>query len=207
MLVCGFNAGTQENWLITQHISRRLTSGTLFDRLSVRIEYQFTSCYLTRNCRQSLDVYKWETSTIDSVAARKTGNYTRVGQISSGSAVGTVQTNSTLDIEFTTEETGLYLALLDRGTCVLIQHILVFYDGIVCPGRAANLINYPEVLAPKHMVFGKCMENSSPTNGSDPALSCTNEGVWEVIMPCLCSPGYENVTDEVTTCSGIQNYT
>ena len=38
--VCGFDVGLQNNWLITQHISRQLSDGQLLDYVSVQIEYE-----------------------------------------------------------------------------------------------------------------------------------------------------------------------
>ena len=44
VLVCGFDVGPQNNWLITQHISRQLSDGQLLDYVSVQIEYELNGC-------------------------------------------------------------------------------------------------------------------------------------------------------------------
>lgn len=160
---------------------------------------------MLRQCRQHFDLYKWETSTIDAVAARTTDNYARVGSFTPTTGLsGMVVVNGTMDISFSTEESGVYLALVDQGTCVVIQRILVFYEGVVCPGRITDLIYHPDVLAPDNMVVGKCVANSSSSNGSDPVLRCTDEGVWEVVIPCLCSVGFESEAfeDVIFSCTG-----
>ena len=190
--MCGFSAGAQSNWLITQHISRELSSGQLFERLSVAIEYEFKSCDVNQNCKQTFDLYMWETSSIDPSAARITENYVEVGSFTPTSTInGTAQVNSTIDVIFTTEELGVYLALVDEGTCVVIQRVFVFYKGTVCQGNKTDLIEHPEVFAPQEVVVGECTANSYSINGSDPVLRCTDEGKWEVVVPCLCGAGYE----------------
>ena len=203
--MCGFSAGVQSNWLITQHISRELSSGQLYDRLSVKIEYEFKSCDVKQNCKQNFDLYMWETSIVEPLAARMMENYVKVGTFTPTSTVnGTIQMNSTMDVLFTTEERGLYLALLDQGTCIVIQRVLVFYEGIVCQGNQTHLIEHPEVFAPQEMVVGRCIANSYTLNGSDPVLHCTNEGDWGVVVPCLCGAGYEPQGAD-TVCEGNCN--
>lgn len=204
-MVCGFRAGVQENWLITQHISRHVNSDQLFEQFSVKIEYEFTACDVSRHCKQSFDLYKWETSTISGVAARRTENYVKVGTFTPmENSNGTMQVNETINVVFTTEETGAYLALLDEGTCVVIHRLFVFYEGAICPDHASDLIIHPPILAPQDMVMGECVANSSTRNGLDPLLRCTDEGLWETVVPCLCNAGYESNTIEGVTvsCSG-----
>jgi hypothetical protein len=134
----------------------------------------------------------WETSSIDPSAARITENYVEVGSFTPTSTInGTAQVNSTIDVIFTTEELGVYLALVDEGTCVVIQRVFVFYKGMVCQGNKTDLIEHPEVFAPQEVVVGECTANSYSINGSDPVLRCTDEGKWEVVVPCLCGAGYE----------------
>lgn len=160
---------------------------------------------MTRLCRQSFDLYKWETSIIDSTAARRTENYIKVGNFTPMvNSSGTVLVNETIDVIFMTEETGVYLALVDEGTCVVIQRLFVFYGGVVCPDHTNDLINHPQILAPQDIVVGTCVANSSTTNGLDPLLRCTDKGMWEIVEPCLCNAGYESKTieDIIDSCSG-----
>ena len=211
VFACGFTAGTQENWLITQHISRQLNSGQLFDSVSVYIAYELNSCYVNHKCKPSLDLYKWETSSIDPDEAKIMDNFVRVGNFfSNTNQTGTVQVNQTIDVIFTTEETGVYLAFLDGGTCAVITRVLVFYEGSICSGNTTDLIIHEEVLPSEDMVEGKCAPNSYSVNGLNPVLRCTVEGQWEVVSACMCRAGYElTVMDNVTTCTGkyASNYT
>ena len=188
--MCGFSAGAQENWLITQHISRQLSSGQLFSRVSVEVQYQFQICTQQQQCLQNFELHMWETSAVDSTnIAKKMKNFVRVGRF--GPNNGTETITEVIDVEFDTEETGFYLALVDHGTCVVINQFLVFYEGVLCSGEKTGLIEHPEVIPPQDMVAGKCAANSATMNGSDPVIKCTDEGDWEVLMPCLCGPGFE----------------
>ena len=206
--MCGFDVGPQNNWLITQHISRQLSDGQLLDYVSVEIEYELNACDVSRQCRQSFDVFRWDTSDIDSAAARDISNYMFVERISPEDTSGTVRTNSTLTMDLTSvTETGLYLALVDLSTCIIVRHLLVFY--YVCPAETSNLITRPETIAPESAIPGQCTENSSPTSSDQPLVSCTVMGTWDTIIGCACDPGFQGVTEDgaVTSCSGIYMYT
>ena len=199
--MCGFSEGAQENWLITQHISRELAGGQRLQKVTARFHFLLNGCDVSRQCRQSFDVYKWQTSTINREAAKNTANYVRVGRVSPEDTSGTVVTSETLDIELTAES-GLYMAVVDLSTCIIIKRILVFY--YVCPAETLELIIRPETIAPESPVIGECVENSSPQTGLNPVLRCADEGVWEVIIPCQCNAGYEGATEEAALvgCSG-----
>ena len=199
--MCGFGVGAQENWLITQHISRELAGGQRLQKVTARFDYQLNGCDVSRQCRQSFDVYKWQTSTINSVAARNTSKYARVGRVSPADTSGTVASSEALDIGLTAENV-FYMAVVDLSTCILIERILVFY--YVCPAETSELITRPETISPESPVIGECVENSSPQTGSNPVLRCADEGVWEVIIPCQCNAGYEAMTEDAALvgCSG-----
>lgn len=177
----------------------------MFEQISVKIVYNLAACNINRHCKQSFDLYKWETSTINSVAARRTENYIKIGTYTPmTNSSETVLVNETMDVVFTTEESGVYLALVDEGTCVVIHRLFVFYEGVVCPDHTNDLINRPPILAPQDMAMGRCVANSSTLNGLAPLLHCTDEGLWEIVVPCLCNAGYESKTIEGVTlsCSG-----
>ena len=201
--VCGFDVGPQNNWLITQHISRQLSDGQLLDYVSVQVEHELNGCDVSRQCRQSFDVFRWDTSDIDSAAARDVQNYMFVERISPEDTSGTVRTNSTLTMDLTSvTETGLYLALVDLSTCIVVHRLLVFY--YVCPAETSNLITRPETIAPESAIPGQCTENSSPASSGQPLASCTVMGTWDTITGCACDPGFQGVTEDgtVTSCSG-----
>ena len=202
--VCGFDQGTQENWLITQHISRELAGGQRLRKVTAQFNITFNGCDISRQCRQTFDVYKWQTSTTNKNAARNTNNYEKVNRVSPQVSDGFGSSVESLDIDLDAES-GFYLAVVDLSTCITINRILVFY--YVCPAETSQLITRPEVIQAISLddsavtTDGECVENSSTQSGLNPLLSCGNEGRWNVIIPCHCNPRYELV-DGQHQCSG-----
>ena len=200
---CGFRAGAQSNWLITQHISRELAGGQRLRKVTVQFQFTLNGCDVSQ-CRQSFDVYKWQTSTPNKTAARNTDSYERVGYVFPDPTSGTVLTNQSLDIELNAKS-GFYLAVVDWSTCINIQRILVFF--YVCVGETSDLITRPETTGVGTTVTGECVENSSPDGAPNPILRCGDEGQWEIIIPCRCNPGYEqNNSQGNSQCSGTYMY-
>ena len=200
--VCGFSEGAQENWLITQHINTVLPGGERLRKVTAQFEGTLNGCDISRMCRQSFEVYKWETSTIDRTAAANTTNYVRVGRVSPDDTSGTMQFVEQLDIELSAIG-GFYLGVVDLSTCVTLSRILVLY--YVCPEETSELIHRPEEsLEGSPSVEGECVENSSTESGASPILICGPRGQWQVIQPCLCNPGYE-LDSSQDKCSGMAN--
>ena len=100
-----------------------------------------------------------------------------------------------IDLDF---EDGFYLGVVDQGTCIILTRLLVFY--YVCPEETSELTYRPEALGSQVSVTGECVENSSTMSGTAPVLSCSERGEWQVIISCLCNPGYEKSQDQ---CTGI----
>ena len=204
--VCGFDEGAQENWLITQHISRELAGGQRLRKVTVQFSLTFLGC-VGQQCRQSFDVYKWQTSTIDRDGARNTNNYVRVHRVSPSVSGGELIELLEIDLD---AESGFYLGVVDLGSCITITRILVFY--YVCPAETSQLITRPEAIESRSLndsdivVNGECVENSSPESGLNPLLKCGEEGQWEVLIPCHCNPGHE-LDDSQEQCIGIILYT
>ena len=195
--VCGFSVGAQENWLITQHIHTVLPGGggERLRKVTVQFEGTLNGCDISRQCRQSFDVYKWQTSTINRTAAANTTSYVPVGRISPSFNDGHMSFITTQDIQLNADEDGFYLAVVDLSTCITLTRIFIFYT--VCPGNTRELIIKPEAVDSESIegtpsVVGECAENSSPEPGAaDPLLVCGAGGQWQVIVPCLCNPGYQ----------------
>ena len=196
--VCGFSAGTQENWLITQHINTVLPGGggERLRKVTVQFEGTLQGCDISRQCRQSFEVYKWQTSTIDRAAAANTTNYIRVGRVSPANTGGVTAFTEQQDIQLDDDdgEDGFYLAVIDLSTCVTLTRILVLY--YVCPEETSELISRPEAIHSESIegtpsVEGECVENSSTESGADPLLICGARGQWQVIKSCLCNPGHQ----------------
>ena len=185
VLVCGFSSGPQENWLITQHTSRDLPGGQRLGKVTIQFDLSFSDgCRSAPQCRESFDVYKWQTSTVNKTAATNTDNYISVDRI--------ILTESTteyhLDVSLDAES-GFYLAIVDFGTCVSIERILVLY--YVCPSETSQLISRPEAIGSETPVDGECVQNSFTLSGAAPVLVCGDMSQWQVLTLCFCDPGYE----------------
>ena len=140
--MCGFSEGLQENWLITQHINTVLPGGERLRRVTAQFEGTLNGCDISRQCRQSFEVYKWQTSTIDRSAAANTDSYISVDRVSPEVSDGIMSFVEYVDINLDAED-GLYLAVVDRSTCIVLTRLLVFY--YVCPEETSELISRPEV--------------------------------------------------------------
>ena len=203
--MCGFSIGAQKNWLITQHINTAvLPGGERLRKVTAQFEGTLNGCDISRMCRHSFEVYKWETSTIDRTAAANTTNYVRVGRFSPDVTSGTMEFVKQLDIELSAIG-GFYLGVVDLSTCVTLSRILVLY--YVCPEETSELIHRPEAIEPQSLegspsVEGVCVENSSTGSEASPILMCGTRGQWQVIKACLCNPGYE-LDSSMDMCSGM----
>ena len=199
--MCGFPAGTQDNWMITQHISR-MVDGTALPQVNVQVDFQLNSCTQMNNCGRTFAFHKYETSTIDATAARNLSNYEFVPpRITPTDGSGDVRENSSVQIDFSTAATGVYLGIRDETSCVFVHRVLVFY--YVCPAETSDLITRPEMIAPRIgnsapiVVNGQCVENSSPENGIGARLTCSQNGVWGGLggAGCVCDTGFQRSLD------------
>ena len=169
--VCGFSVGAQENWLITQHINTVLPGGggERLRKVTVQFEGTLNGCDISRQCRQSFDVYKWQTSTINRTAAANTTKYTTVGRVSPAATDEDEEFVDSLDIELDDDEDGFYLAVVDFSTCVTLTRILVLY--YVCPEETSELISRPEAIDSESIegtpsVEGECVDRPVARGGS-----------------------------------------
>ena len=199
--VCGFSAGTQDNWIITQHISR-MVNGTALQQVIVQVDFIMNSCDIQNNCRRSFAIHKYETSTINTTAARNLSNYEFVGQIVPRDGSDSVRENGSVNINFDTEAAGFYLGIQDETTCIFIHRVLVFY--YVCHAVTSDLMTRPETIAPiiggttpPARMIGQCVENARPESGTGPRFMCSQRGVWSsnIGTGCLCGSGFQSSSD------------
>ncbi|CAI8030313.1 Ephrin type-A receptor 4 [Geodia barretti] len=192
--VCGFSEGGQENWLITQHINTVLPGGKVerLRKVTVQFEGTLNGCDISRQCRQSFELYKWETSAIDRNGATNTNNYVRVGRVSPDVTSGVMSFVHFYDIELGTTG-GVYLGVVDLRTCVTLTRILVLY--YMCPEETSELISRPEAIESQSLegslsVEGECIENSSTESGANPILICGPRGEWQSVQRELSHQGW-----------------
>ena len=205
--MCGFEVGPQDNWLITQYIST-VVNDTRLAQVSVIVEYELVGCYFPQ-CQRTFAVYVYETSTEDTSIAADTSNYRSVGRIATDDDTGQTRQNRTVDVNLSDNADGLYLAIRDETTCIVITRMLVFYS--VCPGGAVDFVMRPETLAPIVMrnpiplkVNAECVAGASPENGEETILNCNQGGTWTVVpgAGCQCYPGFI-AAENGTSCIGL----
>ncbi len=196
VITCGFSAGPQDNWLITQHINR-VVKGNPLPQVRVMVEFQY-NCD-DPLCEITLGLYKYETSSILQLNLRRdTSQYQLETFLVRFQDAQQNRQNRTLEINFNTDQTGFYLAFRDGTTCIEITRVIVFYN--VCPGGAGQFVIRPELIAPKIDRFKtnpitvpvNCIERASTENVVTAMLSCTQGGIWTIPSgrECHCFPGH-----------------
>ena len=191
--VCGFSAGPQNNWLITQLINRTV-NGTRLPQVSVLMEFELQGC---DNCQRTFNTHIYETSTENATTAKNIRSYQQVERVSPEVINGS-RVNETVTVNFNTNHSSFYFAIQDETTCLIITRLIVFYH--ICPKRTTNLISYPEIIAPvvSIVVLPSCVMNAEPVSGhglASQGLVCTTGGDWSHITAppgaaCRCIDGY-----------------
>ena len=205
--VCGFEVGPQDNWLITQYIST-VVNDTRLAQVSVIVEYELVGC-TSLECQRTFVVNAYETSTEDNSIAANTSNYRLVDRIATDDDTGQTRQNRTVDLNLNANADGIYLAIRDETTCIVITRMLVFYSA--CPGGAVDFVMRPETLAPIVMrnpiplkVDAECVAGASPENGEGAILNCNQGGTWTVVpgAGCQCNTGFMAAANG-RSCTGI----
>ena len=192
--VCGFAAGAQSNWLLTQLINRTV-DGSLLSQVNVQIEFELQNCDVTQNCQRTFNTYMYETSLASDAARRNIQNYHQVQRVSPDITTG-ARVNATVVVTFQTNEPLFYFAVEDETTCIVITRMIVFYS--VCPNQTIALVSAPEIIAPATgfaEVEGSCAINAETEDGNAPKLICSPDGTWTVLgSGCRYAPGsgFEN---------------
>jgi hypothetical protein len=208
--VCGFSAGLQDNWLITQLINRTV-NGTRLPQVSVTIEFELRNCLTALNCQQTFSTHVYETSTSNSGAARDINNYQQVERVSPVTTSDRSVSNEVITINFNTNHSSFYFAIQDEATCIVITRLIVFYT--LCLAQTDSLIQYPETIARGSQssfqeeegvpqISASCVENAQPENGIAPVISgCLVGGIWGSVVPgagCQCLPGHFRENESCT---------
>ena len=195
MTACGFEVGPQHNWLITQYIST-VVNDTRLAQVSVTVEYELVGC-TSLQCQRSFVVNVYETSTEDNSISANVNNYQPVARIATDDDTAQTRQNRTVGVNLSGNADGIYLAIRDETTCLVITRMLVFYS--VCPGGAVDFVMRPETLAPIVMrnpiplkVYAECVAGASPENGEGAILNCNQGGTWTGIpgAGCQCDSGF-----------------
>ena len=192
--MCGFPAGPQSNWLLTQLINRTV-DGSLLSQVNVQIEFELQNCDVTQNCQRTFNTYVYETSLTSDAARRNIQNYRQVRRVSPDITTG-ARVNATVVVTFQTNEPFFYFAVEDETTCIVITRMIVFYN--ICPNQIIDLVSAPEIIAPTigfAEVEAICASNAASEDGNAPRLVCSSEGTWTVLgsgCKCVPSSGFVN---------------
>jgi hypothetical protein len=201
--VCGYHAGPQSNWLLTQLINRTV-DGPPLSQVSVLIEFELQNCDVNLNCQRTFNTHIYETSLASVTARRNLSNYRQVARVSPDVTTG-ARVNETVVVTFRTNEPFFYFAVEDETTCIVITRMIVFYS--VCPSQIINLVSAPEIVAPTIGVItmdASCASNAVTEDGTAPKLICSPDGMWSVLgSGCRCAPGSGFVDG---SCSRELNY-
>ena len=209
--VCGFAAGMQNNWLITQLINRTV-NGTRLPQVSVMIEFEQRDCDVTLNCQRTFNTHVYEHSSVNDNLARVITNYRQVERVSPDDTTGN-RVNETVNIDFSDEsqETAFYFAVQDETSCIIITRMIILY--YICPRQTFNLTHNPETIAPRFAsnneavapitVTTTCVDNAEAENGVAPLAFCSSGGLWSTPpgRGCHCMRGFANQNGGVScTC-------
>ena len=148
-------------------------------------------------CQLSFSVWAYETNGINETGRVSNTSYSDTGvRLFHTTELGEQTTDSQ---RFTISSRGMYLSVVDGGSCTTVSRILVYYN--VCPYQVVNMVVYPETVAPPftnpqdRVVTGTCVNNSSPISGNLNQLECEVSGVWgDTQVMCSCNAGYENIS-------------
>ena len=186
----GSSSSFQSNWLVTQYIN---ISEPGISQLRVNVTFSSNLQCLNQQCgQQTLEVQTYETDEPDEMNRGNITYYSYAGVRLIHTAVDGTTTDSET---FAVSSSGLYVAILDQGSCTVINRIVVFYN--VCPYQILNKAIYPETLAPQGIfdpdknVNATCIDNASPTSSGNLNIKCRILGVWIGSASCECNPGYE----------------
>ena len=153
------------------------------------IEFELQGCDITLNCQRTFNTHVYETSSVDSAAARNTNNYRQVERVSPINTGGS-RVNETVTINFNTDSSSFYFAIQDETSCIIVTRVIVFYT--VCPAQAVDMISYPLIAAPLTgitTISTSCVENAEPVS-VDPIVACSTDGSWNALTSqCRCRLG------------------
>ena len=216
--LCGFEAGMQTRWLITQFINntRRL------DEIYIKVEYAITS-RCSGSCLTTLDMFVLQTNATDQ---NFTANATEFGTgvfetLTDTARDGQTRINRIRRFSANLSNDGFYIGFRDMGTCLVLFQTTVFYA--VCDAISfdigANFTNtgfheetYPGECFPNMKINSRMPVNTF--NGRcnvllEPSGQRDNLNINWVIngndsLRCMCLPGYRFVNSATQKqCEGV----
>ncbi len=197
MVACTETPG-QDNWLLTQHISKDISQENDTYPITIYVDTEWTLSTCAGTCNRTLEVHRFITDSqqLPDVSQR-TG--TSIGTISSEQISVTGTTSLTFTLGPTQD--GFYLCIRSTGSCYTINRLSIYKT--ICPYKQNGLVIYSETAAPQEggpnvISDAQCVSNASASGGV--SIMCSDSGVWSGNPLCSCNGGY--VEQSGTQCIG-----
>ncbi|CAH3158993.1 unnamed protein product, partial [Pocillopora meandrina] len=185
-----------ENWLITDFINIKDAT-----RLDIEVTYTLLNCPLADVgpfCRTNFSLYSYHTDFKYNPDPKKLNFLKETVITPKILPIPGERTTDTFDGSIITKAKGIYLALLDQGTCLTIRRFVLRYR--FCSETVpSKLVRFPRTLAPTNEINltkqeGECTDpNAIKKNNKTLFAVCLSNGEWNITdnSACLCSNGYE----------------
>ena len=195
-----------KNWLITKFINIKNAA-----RLDVEVTYILLNCSLTDVgpfCRTNFSLYSYHTDFKYNPDPKKLNFLKETVITPKILPMPGERTTDTFDGSIITKAKGIYLALLDQGTCLTIRRFVLRYR--FCSETVpSKLVRFPRTLAPANEINltkqeGECTDlNAIKKNNKTLFGVCLSNGEWNITdnSACLCNYGYE-LTNGSFPCKG-----
>ncbi|XP_067658531.1 ephrin type-B receptor 1-B-like isoform X1 [Haliotis asinina] len=202
------------NWLRTPFIPRRGAN-------SLHVEVRFTMRKCSRisdpsslqQCKETFNLYYYDAESDFANQQRPTWDPTAYRLVDKVAAdylfemsTDVIKVNKeTRRISLTRGLNGVYIAFQDKGACVTLISLRVYY--VTCPNTTVNYAFFNETATgdeetPMVDQFGQCVENAVEV--TKPSHICQNTGAWfkDPKGKCECDRGYQgnNVKTQCIAC-------
>ncbi|XP_067048943.1 ephrin type-A receptor 4-A-like isoform X4 [Acropora muricata] len=191
--VCDIKANP-ENWLRSSFIQLKGAK-----RLEITMAYEMKGCpsQAKDSCKTYIGLYVQHSDgeLVDSDPLKVKYDFVE-NIVPEGSPLSPdVLTSFTYHGEIVTKAQGLYIAIKDEGTCIVITSITMGYN--YCPRKGRNFVMFPRTIAPVNdsnlmRKIGKCSDKNAVSQEALVGV-CLSSGEWNISKnaKCLCQKGYE----------------
>ena len=198
-----------ENWLITDFINIKDAT-----RLDIEVTYTLLNCPLADVgpfCRTNFSLYSYHTDFKYNPDPKKLNFLKETVIAPKILPMPGERTTDTFDGSIITKAKGIYLALLDQGTCLTIRRFVLRYR--FCSETVpSKLVRFPRTLVPANEINltkqeGECTDPNAIKKDNKTLFGvCLSDREWNITdnSACLCSNGYEltHGSSDSFTCKG-----
>ncbi len=197
---CYWRFSGQENWLLTQHISKDISQQSDTYGITVFVDIKWRFDCTDDSCSRNLQVHRFiaNTQQLPDVSQRIA---TFLGSLTNYSgSFG----SRTLSFTLGTSQDGFYIGIRSTGSCIAIDQLTVRRQR--CPPQQVELALYPDTHTPE---FGQVQVDATCVDGasadSSLRLVCESSGAWMGSPTCSCDCGYvesSNSSSSPRFCTG-----